>query len=60
VRPGDALSVRITFTGSRRSASRPDRGFASSDIAILNQDDEVVMTLKTTLYLLAREAATAS
>ena len=56
VRPGDELSVRITFTGTRRSKSRPDRGFASSDIAILNQDYEVVMTLKTTLYLLARDA----
>jgi len=55
VRPGDALSVRITFTGTRRSKSRPDRGFAGADIEILNQDDEVVMTLKTTLYLLARE-----
>ena len=57
VRPGDALSVRITFTGTRRSKSRPDRGFAGADIEILNQDDEVVMTLKTTLYLLAREPA---
>jgi acyl dehydratase len=59
VRAGDTLSVRITFTGTRRSRSRPDRGFAGADIEILNQDDEVVMTLKTTLYLLARERESA-
>ena len=55
VRPGDALSVRITFTGSRRSRSKPDRGLVGADIEILNQDDEVVMTMKTNLYLRARD-----
>lgn len=57
VRPGDELAVRVTFTGSRRSRSKPDRGFATSDLEVLNQRDEVVMTLKTTLFLLARDPA---
>jgi acyl dehydratase len=54
VRPGDALSVRITFHENRRSRSKPDRGLVACSIEILNQADEVVMTLKSTLYLRAR------
>jgi acyl dehydratase len=55
VRPGDTLSVRITFHDSRRSRSKPDRGLVAASIEILNQADEVVMTMKTTLYLRARD-----
>jgi acyl dehydratase len=55
VRPGDALSVRFHIHDSRRSRSRPDRGLVASSIEILNQADEVVMTMKTTLYLRARD-----
>jgi acyl dehydratase len=56
VRPGDTLDVRISFHDSRRSRSKPDRGLVAASIEILNQADEVVMTMKTTLYLLARDA----
>jgi len=55
VRPGDTLDVRISFHDSRRSRSRPDRGLVAASIEILNQADEVVMTMKTTLYLRARD-----
>jgi acyl dehydratase len=44
VRPGDALSCRLKITSARRSQSRPDRGIISMDIAVLNQNKEVVMT----------------
>jgi acyl dehydratase len=44
VRPGDALRCRLKITSARRSRSRPDRGIISMDIAVLNQNAEVVMT----------------
>jgi acyl dehydratase len=55
VRPGDTLDVRISFHVSRRSRSKPDRGLVAASIEILNQAGEVVMTMKTTLYLRARD-----
>lgn len=54
VRPGDRLSVRFEILANRRSRSKPDRGLVSNQIAVLNQRDEVVMTLKTVLLLRAR------
>jgi acyl dehydratase len=45
VRPGDTLRLRVTVVGSRRSASKPDRGVIHSGIEVLNQDDRVVMTM---------------
>jgi acyl dehydratase len=54
VRPGDTLAVRIEILSNRRSRSKPDRGLVSNQLAILNQQDEVVMTLKTVLLLRAR------
>jgi acyl dehydratase len=44
VRPGDALRCKLKITSARRSQSRPDRGIISMDIAVLNQNAEVVMT----------------
>jgi acyl dehydratase len=46
VRPGDVISVRITVTETRRSRSKPDRGVLHSYIEALNQQNEVVMTMK--------------
>lgn len=46
VRPNDRLSVRVTVTGARPSGSKPDRGLVSSFIEVLNQNDDVVMSLK--------------
>jgi len=46
VRPGDALSLRVTVTESRRSHSKPDRGILHSFCEMLNQNGQVVMTMK--------------
>ena len=45
VRPGDALSVRVTVLEARRSRSKPDRGVVRTAIEAVNQDGVVVMTL---------------
>jgi len=46
VRPGDALSIRVTVLEARPSRSKPDRGIVTSFIEVLNQDDQPVMTMK--------------
>lgn len=45
VRPGDVLRARVTILSKRRSESKPDRGFIKVEQAILNQKDELVMTV---------------
>ncbi len=54
VRPGDSLSVRIEIVDGRRSRSNPDRGLVSCRLEVLNQRDEIVMTMRTTLLLRVR------
>lgn len=56
VRPGDQLSVRITVTEARRSRSKPDRGLVRSQIEVLNQRDEPVMTLQAMTLMRCRSA----
>ena len=56
VRPGDALSVRVTVIESKRSRSKPDRGIFRSFIEVLNQEKEVVMSLKAISFMLCRDA----
>jgi acyl dehydratase len=46
VRPGDTLRVRATVTEARRSRSKPDRGIVHSLVEVLNQQGEVVMSLR--------------
>ncbi|HXW41242.1 MAG TPA: MaoC family dehydratase [Xanthobacteraceae bacterium] len=46
VRPGDRLSVRVSVLKAAPSRSKPDRGVVTSFIEVLNQADEIVMTLK--------------
>jgi acyl dehydratase len=46
VRPGDLLRVRITVTEARRSRSKPGQGIVHSFAEVLNQKDEVVMSLR--------------
>ena len=46
VRPGDRLSLRATVESARRSRSKPDQGIVTSLVEVLNQNDEVVMSLK--------------
>ena len=55
VRPGDELSVRVTVLDTKRSNSKPDRGIVHSYIEVLNQDREVVMSMKAVNLFLCRQ-----
>ncbi|MGO9119564.1 MAG: MaoC family dehydratase [Desulfomonilaceae bacterium] len=55
VRPGDALSIRITISDAKRSRSKPDRGIVHSYLEVLNQDGEIVMSMKGVNLLAFRE-----
>ena len=55
--PGDRLSIRVTVLEARRSASKPDRGIFRSFIEVLNQNREVVMSLKSVNFVRARQSA---
>lgn len=46
VRPGDTLRVRATVLEARRSRSKPDRGLVRSRIDVLNQQDEIVLSMQ--------------
>jgi acyl dehydratase len=46
VRPGDRLSLRATVESARRSRSKPGQGVVISLVEVLNQDGDVVMSLK--------------
>jgi acyl dehydratase len=46
VRPGDALRIRVSVLEAVPSRSRPDRGLVRTLVEVLNQRDEVVMSLK--------------
>jgi acyl dehydratase len=54
VRPGDALSLRVTVVEARPSRSKPDRGVVRSRIEVLNQRRETVMTVTALNFILAR------
>lgn len=54
VRPGDALSIRVTIIETKRSHSKPDRGIVLSYIEVLNQEEKVVMSMKAVNLLLCR------
>lgn len=45
VRPGDRLRVRATILEAKRSRSRPEMGTFRQLTEVLNQKDEVVMTV---------------
>jgi acyl dehydratase len=46
VRPGDTLTLHATIEQARRSRSKPDRGLLSTLLEVLNQDGDVVMSMK--------------
>lgn len=46
VRPGDRLSLRVTVLEARRSQTKPDQGVLISLVEVLNQEGDVVMSLK--------------
>lgn len=52
--PGDELSVRATVLEARRSESRPNRGIVRTFIEVLNQKNEVVMSMKMVNFVRCR------
>jgi acyl dehydratase len=55
VRPGDVLSLRVTVDDVRPSRSKPDRGVLFSSTQVLNQEGELVMSMKAINLVLYRE-----
>ncbi|MGB6064589.1 MAG: MaoC family dehydratase [Desulfomonilaceae bacterium] len=51
VRLGDMLSLRVTVSETKRSRSKPDRGIVHSYSEVLNQNGEIVMTMKAMNHL---------
>ena len=56
VRPGDVLRIRVTILDATHSRSRPDRGMVRTLVEVLNQNDEVVMSLRPMNLLRCRPA----
>lgn len=54
VRPGDRLRLRMTVLDMRPSSSKPDRGILVYGHELLNQDQVVVMSMESTMFLLRR------
>ncbi len=54
VRPGDTLRYRGSVLESRLSASKPDRGIVKFRWQLLNQRDEVVVSIVGTQFYLRR------
>lgn len=57
VRPGDTLSARATILEANRSRSKPDRGIIRTYIEVLNQENQIVMTMRALNMMLCREKA---
>lgn len=55
VRPGDSLRLRAEIVEARRSVSKPDRGLVRTRAELLNQDDQVVLSLVAMNLLRLRE-----
>jgi acyl dehydratase len=54
VRPGDVLNLRVTVVAAERSRSHPERGTVRSLVEVLNQQGEVVMSLKPISFIRCR------
>jgi len=57
VRPGDTLSLRVTVSETKHSRSKPDRGALFSFIEAINQNHDVVMSMKAVNLLSYRQAS---
>jgi acyl dehydratase len=55
VRPGDVLRGRVTIVEAAPSRTRPDRGTLITDCELLNQRDEVVMTMRARGFVARRD-----
>ena len=56
-RPGDLLRIRIHILETRPSQSKPDRGMVRTSVEVVNQNDEIVMSLKAMNILRCRPTA---
>jgi acyl dehydratase len=57
--PGDDLSIRVTVLEARRSESKLDRGIIRSFVEVLNQNREVVMSVKMVNFVRSRGSVAA-
>lgn len=57
VRAGDELSIRVTVLETKRSRSKPDSGIVHSLIEVMNQNREVVMSMKAVNVFLCRQSS---
>jgi acyl dehydratase len=57
VRPGDEIRIRVRILEANRSRSKPDRGMVRTQIEVINQLNEVVMSLKAMNILACRNRA---
>ena len=60
VRPGDILRVRVTVEEASPSRSKPDRGLVRTLIEVLNQNDEIVLSMRAMNLLLRRNPGPAN
>ena len=56
VRPGDVLRGRVTILEAAPSQTRPDRGTLITESELVNQRDEVVMTMRGRGFVARRDA----
>jgi len=56
VRPGDRLTVEARVQDTRPSSSRPDRGYVTVEIAVINQGGEEVLAYTVPEILKRRDA----
>ena len=56
----DRLKATVTVIAARESKSKPGVGIINYEVATLNHNDEIVMTIKTTGMFLTRAAAVKS
>ena len=47
VKPGDTLSVRVTVISIRKSKSKPDRGIIKNFCEVINQKNDIVLSMYT-------------
>jgi acyl dehydratase len=57
VRPSDTLTLHATIREARRSRSKPDRGLLHTLLEVLNQDGEVVLSMKPMNFVRVRDPA---
>jgi len=57
VRPGDNLMVRATIESARISKNKPEMGVLKTAVAVFNQHNKQVMTLKATGFFKSRNIA---